>query len=576
MARASANILEQHVEKIVAGVCGAALIVAIVLYVMSSPLKSSDGLTPSDFAEKVGQTAEEVARRVATKQPPDPKLSDKPQTTLPKWFDECPECGLIAIAGISPKLESAAMWPAPLVDVEGTAAEDKHDLATLLAPEKPVVKAGRTALKMYEPRPFDNVIQSATRTGEPREMALHYVNIVSQIDLLEQGRVFRSARYGPGKYDLPIVAVHVQRRITQDANAPWEDVAIYRDYLPISLPDLEFTSENRLTSESQIVFDNFRRLVNRGSELIARAKLPDRASGDEVVYPEVPWIWYDPTVDEVDDTQPASGGGGGGVQLGTTGGRGGRVKRPNWEIRFTRWFKQAEFEMKSTSTRAPNLDLAAILLEACLGEEGVDDKLREKARAKWQELETLRSRAKLPPLRAADGARRPEKMMPIQASDVDVTPGKTYVYRIRYEILNHYVGQPGDLRNPQDARRLTMLSPWSVASAAVEIRSDLYYYVTGVDPKTRAALFTIFKNQGRQWNKEKAVRAVVGEAVGELKKSGPRRNVDFSTGTVVVDVLPDDGGTVILVDTADGRLYRRSVNGDKDDAKFAELSALKL
>src|SRR5262249_15946643 len=164
---------------------------------------------------------------------------------------------------------------------------------------------------------------------------------------------------------------------------------------------------------------------------------------------------------------------------------------PVAERRFNKWLSFADQALRLSP---PDLDLAAILIEAALGEEGVPPNLREKAVAKQKDLNEKLKAAKLPPIRAE--ARRPEKMMPISAMGLDVASGgQTYVYRIRYEILNPFVGEPGEMKDVADAEKLTLLSDWSPPSARVEIKSDTYFYVTAVNSKARTADVEIFRQK---------------------------------------------------------------------------------
>lgn len=574
MARSNISIVEQHVEKAALGLSAIALLAMLFLYVLSSPYKTESGQGPSEICDEVARVAEETAQRVRAK-PPQPLAAPAVAVDLSKVFGDGDNAGLIAMAGVSPVLGRIAPWSPPLVDVKGTSDEDKHELARLLKPERPVVTAGRSTFRIPPQRPIDQLAAGGEETAA--ESTRGWANVVAQIDLLEQGRIFRTTGYGPGTYELPIVAVHLQRREAGRDDAPWEDVALYRPYSPLALPTPEFTSSGKLTSRSAVEVDDFRLLARRHADDIARAKLPASTGGDPVAYPPVPWIWGDPTTDDESPDKAAPRDATDGTPMGGKappapgqGERGApRASRDPKPTRMAkRWLAAAEAAMRSASPG--NLDLAAILLEAVLGEELAPENLRKRAQELWAELK--RRRGNDAPLRTT--FRRPEKMMPIVASDLDVIPGRAYVFRIRYEILNHYLGEADELKNPQDARRLTLQSDWSEPSAPVEVRPATYFFVTGVNAKNKTVSVTMFKYEGRTVQSEKATLGI-GEEIAKARKGGRQRATNFDTGAIVVDVLADDsegGGRLIYLDTADGRLYERTVQGDRRSPKFTELS----
>jgi hypothetical protein len=556
MPRTNTNVFEQHVEKIALAIGAAALLTSVTFFLILSPYKSEDGFGPRDIANHASEVALDVARKIQTKRLPDPESI--PQSgQLQRWFADSAEGGLIKIADLQPAYTPIQGWPPPLVDMLGTAEEDKHDLAVLLPPEKPIVRTGRSKFQLRTPPPLE---QLGTPSGAPAEaVQKNWALVIAQIDLLEQGRLFRRSQYAMGKYNLPILALHLQRRNAYDPAAAWEDVTVYRPYAHIELPELEFTPDARLNTQSTFALTRFRQVIKAYENWIARAPLPDPVGGDPIVYPEVPWLWGDPYSEEQERPR--------GILPGEGPDR--RTREPVHIRRFRQWLKAGEEELRK---RDPDLDLAAILLEAALGEEGIEDAMRDQALPRWRELDQLRQRAGLPPL--TQRFRRPEKLMPVMAADLDLLPARPYVFRVRYEILNHYLGEPTELRNPDDARKFTLLSPWSPPSAVVEIKTDLYLFLVSVEPDKNSATFRVFRERGRRWLVERFT-VQVGEQIGEAKRGGPNRGVDFSTNAVLVDVVaPDarpDAFGVILVDTADGRLERRTVEGDNNDRKHQEL-----
>ena len=130
-----------------------------------------------------------------------------------------------------------------------------------------------------------------------------------------------------------------------------------------------------------------------------------------------------------------------------------------------------------------DLDAAYILARAGAGTLGAKEAESNKAKQLLTEV-----KAKLPKSRRNDlqeQTHSPDRLMPIVAHDLDVQPGHTYVYRIRYEVFNVYAGNPGELANPEDALKLTVFSGWSPVSRPVEVTSDTYFYLSKSDRAKR-------------------------------------------------------------------------------------------
>lgn len=562
MPKARTNIFEQHFDKGLLALTALALVGSIAYFVVGSPFKTPEGLSAGDVCDKVAQAADETLQRLRSKKA-DPVKVPPIAESLDLAFGE--KGGLIRMSEISPRMAPLVQWQPPLIDTSTTTEGEKHALARLLPPEQPVARAGRTTFSVPDPRPLEQLATGAA--PETRTVTRAWAAVAAQLDLLEQGRVFRSAGYPLGKFDIPLVilAIHLQRRPASDANAPWEDVEPYRPYSPIVMPALRPRPDGRLSADQIEELERFRKLLLRESDRIVRGQLPPVAAGGTAInYPPIPWL-LEGTPEDEDAMSAAPTGGGMELQLPTRGAPQARRAVPTAERRFNKWMNLFEQAM-----RAGEWDLAAILLEAALGEEGVPSALRERALPKVKELEQKRREAKRPTMRV--DFRRPEKMMPIMACDLDPVPGQTYVYRLRYEIVNPFLGEPNTLKDVEDARRLTLLSDWSPPTAPVEIRSDTYFFVTNVNDKTRSAKVEVFRLL-RGAIRKFEFSVTLGDSIGKVQNVA-RDKVDFSTGARVVDIIADSrdplGGKLVYVDTADGRLL---VARDSTDPKYKELTA---
>lgn len=564
MPRARLNFFEKHVEKLVLGVSALALIGAAAMFLVSSPFKTADGKGPSEICDEVARAAENARLAVLKKQLP-PAPAQKLDTDIAKIINQ----GLIATAKIQPSFGPVVKWAPTMVDMTGGASEEQHELAKLLPPEKPVVRAGRATFNIPEPRSIEAV--DATGGPEPQVMTRAWAAVAAQLDLLEQGHIFRAAGYPQGKFDAPlaIVAIQLQRRVAGDPNAPWEDVETFRPFQPVPIPDIRVSESGRLSADQGEQLKKLRDMLSSYGDLIARTPPPNATVGGPAEYPSIPWISDGDPKTEDENAKTPTGMGSGEVQRPGSGGRTAPRVEPTPERRFNKWTRLADAAMKGTRDRPADYDLAAILLEAALGEEGVPPAMHDKGVARAKELEQKHKK------KLRDKPRRPEKMMPIGAVDLDATAGQSYVYRMRYEVLNPFYGEVSELKNPADARLATLLSDWSPPSEPVEIRTDTYYFVKGVNPKNRTADVDVFKLRGGKFVQGKFTVGV-GEAIGKKQRVPKIGDVDFNTGAIVVDVVSDaknaDGGTLVCVDAADGRLSVRDPVLDRKNPKYAQLS----
>ncbi len=174
------------------------------------------------------------------------------------------------------------------------------------------------------------------------------------------------------------------------------------------------------------------------------------------------------------------------------------------------------------------------------------------------ELEEIeRKRQELSAARRAGGdAAQVLGPRPVWIHDLTVAPGRTYRWRLKFALLNSYVGNAARLKNKEDAERITIESDWSAASDPVTIENDLYFYLAQVpgamlggqqDAASLRARIEAYKWVRGQWIEDKFyVRT--GEPIIHEKQvalaSGspaqpPKQTVLFDAQAVVVDIQPE-------------------------------------
>lgn len=547
MAKKSASFIDLHAEKIVVGVCALVMVGAVVYGLGGARFAMNDKST-GELCQAVEEAADQTRAAIQNAQPivrPPPLPSGTttgtdPVVQLNKWFGDDAE-GLFKIADVSAKLPRTQPFPMPYVPLIASGGSTKRQLAQIIAPDIPLVTAGRSSFDFPVEKPellgFDGRVPG---TGKPVER--NWVSVAAQVDLTSQDANFRDESYPEGSF-LEVVQVHLQRKDQTDPRRGWEDVDTFVSYKRPARPAM--TAGGVPSMEGMVAF---RSLINTAAEHIARPRLP----GDAATRPAVPFLDESPrstaqTPEEAE--QEASR----------------RVKK---------WLDLAkEAQAGRRRFKVVDLDAAYILARAAAGTFGAREKDAEDARKLLSEI-----KAKMPKARRSElesQVRSPDRLMPIVAHDLNVEPGHSYIYRIRYEVYNVYAGNPSELANPDDARRLTVFSGWSPASRPVEVTSDTYFYLTKADRAKREVTVSVFKVTRRE-TRRKDYRIQVGDAIGRKEPTGSKLN--FSTGLECVDIDFDrvvDGVkdvSMIYVDPRDGSLGERLLSRDKKDKAFQRLT----
>lgn len=547
MAKKSASFIDLHAEKIVVGVCALVMIGAVVYGLGGGRFSMNDKGT-GELCQAVEEAADQTRQAIQNapanpiKPPPQPGGDTDPVVKLAEWFGEGAK-GLFKIAGVSTKLARTQPYPMPYVPIVASGGSTKRQLAQIIAPDIPIVSSGRSSFNFPAEKPelqgYDGRDQG---TGKPVER--NWVSVAAQVDLTSQDANFRAESYPEGSF-LEVVQVHLQRKDQTDPRRGWEDVDTYVSYKRPTRPPMMVNGTPSM--EGMVAF---RSLINTAAEYIARPRLP----GDAAILPTVPFLDESPrstalTPEEAE--QEASR----------------RVKK---------WMDLAKEALAGRRKfKTPDLDAAYILARAAAGTVGAREKDAEDARKLLNEIKAKMPRGRRPDLQ--DQVRSPDRLMPVVAHDLNVEPGHTYVYRVRYEVYNVYAGNPGELANPDDARRLTVFSGWSPASRPVEVTSDTYFYVTKADRAKKEVTVSVFKvtRRGAE-TRRKDYRVQVGDPIGRKELTGSKLN--FSTGLECVDIDFDrvvDGQkdvSMIYVDPRDGSLGERLLSRDKKDKAFLRLT----
>lgn len=542
MKKKDASFVDQHIEKVVVGVSALVLLAALYLG-LGGDRFTVDGKSPKQLVEEVGTEASTVASMVQNAQPkpaaatPAASTLNDPLAQLEIWFGEKAE-GLKAL--VKTPVGRTQPFPAIFHSTTEIAREDRHGLASMVAPGLPVATAGRSAFAFAKEAPelekYSGEVPTSTLPAVPR----NWVAVAAQIDLVQQDINYKTQKYPDGAFPT-IVRVHMERFDHNEQWRGWQPVDTFLPYAAPEVPEI-VGGTGAITLEK---LTEFKEMIEQRQDFVARPRLPKPSSGDRIEYPAIPYFPDPPSAEERDASS-----------------------------RIRRWLQLAQRAKDGKSPfSSEDPDAAVALLRGVIGSAGVSERDLSKAQSLLSSV--LKSLKKLRKDYSVDDAvRPPERMMPIVAYDMTPVPGHTYTYRIRYEVLNMFAGNTGELLDPADATKVTVFSGWSPETRPVTIESDTYFYLTKADNGKAEVTVAVYKKKGRDAARQATFKVKVGDEIGGEKRRGKTR-MDFSTGAVCLDINFNrkiNGKTdvsIVYVDLSDGSVHEKLLSVDKKD-KFRE------
>lgn len=183
--------------------------------------------------------------------------------------------------------------------------------------------------------------------------------------------------------------------------------------------------------------------------------------------------------------------------------------------------------------------------------------------------------------------------------DDSVESGKTYRYRLRVKLWNRYVGGTKALRSAEDAKKCVLVGDWSLPSEPVTVTPSTHFFLKGPRTGQQVAGVEVWKWLEGAWIKE-TFDVSVGDVIGGPRKvkilewdeedRQIRREVDFTTGAIVLDLRFDEptkvrlpkpkGGfrysespslVMVYLDPADGQVKEKVQAFDKYDPLLQKL-----
>jgi len=179
------------------------------------------------------------------------------------------------------------------------------------------------------------------------------------------------------------------------------------------------------------------------------------------------------------------------------------------------------------------------------------------------------------------------KMAVVVRND-QIEPGKEYSIRLRLQYLNPVYGQEMAVKDPADARKASVATPWSPWSESFRLPQTTRFFLTGASPQQGTVKVTVFSRSlgqrvQRSFNVRrgqpiggKAALRVPDPITGEVREV----EVDFSTGATAVDfdfekrVLKGTFSTstveMLILDET-GELMTRVRAWDEDSKEYKNL-----
>lgn len=597
MAKQGINPIEQHVEKIVAGVAALFLVFVVNAYVVSTPVTVRIGnqvVSPSELDRELRRAAEETAARYrqARFEPP-PPMQDASASALEDIRKATAELEKVPTTMVSP----VRWWPELATPVEiGPAPASKHGLAKVGAPVITGVFSGVTYAGLVSqpeilgavkgtggsaPNPLTLLTTPVTTPSATPPAATTNQDVVwaflrLNFDMQEQYDIFRQDNYTREEANLSlqsIMEVQAQRqRVYPDGSTgPWEDIQPYKTVQVVYPQTVTVNADGSLAKADEEPIRALFAAVIQAQERILYP-LPQIIGGDpftpygiptplaESASPPgtaTPPLRPTPVRQTASRTPRASRGGSdrpsrGGFESDTSRGGAERTTRRTGSGGASSLDKDALIQANQAIMEARRAYEAGRYAEAL--------QLLERARnvpalqnqvnqlyakitadyAKWKEKE-----AKDLADKASEEARNAE----IWVFDMQAPAGKTYRYRARLVLFNIFAHPDSDrlseLKNPQDGAKVALVGEWSAPSDPITLANSRHFFFVSSQPDRETATVDVFRFQQGRWYKDTVRNLAVGDMIGESKTlAGGQVTVDYCTGYVVVDIGTDPAAVI--------------------------------
>jgi len=492
MAKQNVTFIERHVEKIVLGVAGAVLLGVAVLCLIGLHKVSVQGeqeqVSPRELYDKIRQQAD-AARDKMKRASPDKKLPpveglqiDPHESPYEIW--KIPTEFAVVYEQLAP----------PVPEFKGE-QRGKIRLADILAPSPVVVRTGQAFAKLEPPSVLADAGVHAQESFPDVTQDWHWVTVFSALPCKDQRDKFDEAQYAADRQRLVVAGVEAERQ-ERFPDGSWDAPQAVTGYSPRLIPVRKAADLVQLDDGTWVV---------RDQEAVTRYKLlVDTPAGqDDILRPafqsnlaDYPPDWQAPaelpglavkladfgviTEDQQGALQKPRPGR---SPLDKTGA--GPLAKDKTKLTPPQLWNQA----KAALDKQQYLE-AEVLLNQILKTTDVPENLKKQADTLIKQNRAYFEKAHLAEARkatlAAGAADLGPDVEPLWLTDLNVTPGKTYRYRLRILAYNPYVGYASQLENPEDAGKLVLEGQWSDWSEPIQAKptSCLFFTSSKADANT--------------------------------------------------------------------------------------------
>ena len=597
MAKQNVSFFERHMEKFIAGVCAAVLLVAFVIYTLDTPhgvKAGTETLGPSEFYGKFKAEVETAREKMQRAQ-----VVDLAKPKLPSDMNQ--EAHALAVAKLPARLPSSFVFPSPDAPEIGIQPPPNAvDLARILPPVRPVLTAGRSTALL--PQPIVGTYEAAegrSGLGEVKEQGVqpqdcYWITVVSGLNRKQQREVFEAAKYNATRMALIVGAVDVERQELLPGGT-WSAPQAIQPYLPWSVKpigDLKMEEQEGLPNippDQATMLTKYREKIedyNTQQQEILRPhfvnylrshawdwKVPHKVEGmsvDMAIFgvefpaevtkrkPERPTV--QPRLQPRTPSETAGAKGKPPKAAVTapkpvkpeTGAQ--AAAKEGESVNFKKAVtlkKEADDLLKSREKEADAAAKDKLLLQArdkltelvkLSGPNEKDEKLAVFVKKAEEQLEQLQDEVqRIETQQQSETKQRAQQWAmnfgpdvdPMWVNDTTVAPGKSYRYRLRVKAVNNYAGLPGFLKKFQDACKVLIDGEWSEWSDAVTVPAAKQLFVTSLEADGSAKV-ELYEWSAGDWKQAKSDKGVT---VGQALSFGTGKN-KISYDGIVINVDP--------------------------------------
>ena len=470
MAKQNVTFIERHVEKIVAGVAGAGLLVVVALYLIDTPHKTEvngENLGPQAFYARIREQAEQARLSMKSKQPggdgdaqADLQVPDINAELSPYDRRKLPKEVAVAFAPLKPAV--------PVV--EAGPRRGRIRLAELLPPGPVGVTTGRSYAALVPPEPIRPGGKVAARVENAVTQDWHWVSVFAVVHRKAQRDKFREAKYEGDRQNLIVAAVEAERQ-ERLPDGKWGEGELIQGYAPAYIPVRE---QVNLEQGTYAMLEQDRDYI-----LAYRKALESKADQAAVLRPDfqslLPYAfdWVLPDSSAGFDFNM--------VQYGVS------IAPDAQALRGARSGRAAVGRMETAATeaiaRGDYIEADQILNEIKAHADATSRQVSA-ATAKLKEIESEVQKAREEKILSASRQEGlGDDVEPLWLNDLSVIPGKTYRYRVRLLVFNAYVGLVPKLEKPEDAAKIVLPGKWSEWSEAIRVEPDVHLFLTSGSAK---------------------------------------------------------------------------------------------